>query len=351
MTAMVMSPQRRPVEALQDDFYLEALSHPTLDGWWRDRITLAPDHQAMARHGIAIMFSDGWRDYFLWPMTQAYRDFAPLAKSRARLIVGPWEHASSDGVLPYTYQQFAVLWLDRWLRGIDNGVDRLPRVLIYVQGPNQWRFESNWPLPDARKTRLYLRSQRSGTSRSGNDGTLSTAPPGSNDPAVFYRYVPGDANTAGNGGAQPAGDQSVEEATGLTWTTAPLELPTEVTGPLALRVWASADTADTDFVVEVTDVAPDGSSTDVTRAWLKATHRVSDTDPTPLVPGTIYPFSLEVWPTSYVFQAGHRIRLAINGADIPGRLPNPNPATQSFYQDATHPSYLELPTIGESGVP
>jgi uncharacterized protein len=125
-----------------DDFHLEALNHPTLDTWWSSRITLAPDHQVMARAGMAILFSDGWEDYFLWPEQRAYRDFAPLAGSRARIIIiGPWEHASNNGALPYAYQQFAVLWCDRFLQGIRNGVHKFPRVLVYVQGPNQWRFE------------------------------------------------------------------------------------------------------------------------------------------------------------------------------------------------------------------
>jgi putative CocE/NonD family hydrolase len=341
--------------ALMEDFYVEALSHPTLDTWWTSRITLAPDHQAMAKAGLAILFSDGWQDYFLWPMQRVYRDFAPHAGSRARLIIGPWSHASNDGVLPYTYQEFAVLWCDRFLKGVNNGVDKLPKVLIYVQGPNQWRFEKDWPIPDARATRLYMHSVKSGTSSSANDGTLSVAAPTTGDAPATQAYIPAATATSGNGGAQPSGDQSAQETfASLTWTTAPLSSPTEVTGPIIVNFWASADATDTDFVVQITDVSSNETattSTDVTRAWLRGSHRTSDSNPTPLVPGTPYLFSIEVWPTSYVFQPGHRIRLAIYGQDVPGRIPDANPAARTFYQDAAHPSYVELPVIGTATLP
>ena len=121
-----------------------------------------------------------------------------------------------------------------------------------------------------------------------------------------------------------------------------------------MNFWASADTTDTDFVVQITDVSSNGittTSTDVTRAWLRGSHRTSDSNPTPLVLGTPYQFSIEVWPTSYVFQAGHRIRLAIYGQDVPGRIPESNASARTFYQDATHPSYVQLPVIGTATLP
>jgi uncharacterized protein len=150
------------------------------------------------------------------------------------------------------------------------------------------------------------------------------------------------------------GQSAQEAASALTWTSSPLTLPTEVTGPIIVNFWASANVTDTDFVVQVTDVASNAAtttSTDVTRAWLRASHRASDTNPTPLAPGTIYPFSIEVWPTSYVFQPGHRIRLAMYGENVPGRIPNSNPAVRTFYEDAAHPSYIQLPVIGQNTVP
>ena len=106
--------------------------------------------------------------------------------------------------------------------------------------------------------------------------------------------------------------------------------------------------ADTDFVVEVTDVAPDGTSRQVGRGWLNAARAFSRSNPQPLVPGARYHFSVEVWPTSYVFPAGHRIRVDLSGSDccVLGADPNPLPAGVTVYQDAAHPSHLEVPVIG-----
>ena len=70
-----------------------------------------------------------------------------------------------------------------------------------------------------------------------------------------------------------------------------------------------------------------------------------------VIPGTPYQFSIEVWPTSYVFQPGHRIRLAIYGQDVPGRIPDSNASVRTFYQDAAHPSYVQLPVIGTATLP
>lgn len=71
----------------------------------------------------------------------------------------------------------AVSWMDRHLRGIDNGIDREGKALIYVQGPNQWRMESQWPIPDTQRVKLYLLADRSGSIGSINDGSLLPTPP------------------------------------------------------------------------------------------------------------------------------------------------------------------------------
>jgi len=106
---------------------------------------------------------------------------------------------------------------------------------------------------------------------------------------------------------------------------------------------------DTDFVVEITDVAPDGTSTQMGRGWLNAPRFFSRSHPQPLAPGHIYRFNVQIWPTSYVFQAGHRIRVDLSGSDCcapVGEDPNPSPAKVTVYQDAQHPSYIDIPVIG-----
>jgi putative CocE/NonD family hydrolase len=221
-----------------------------------------------------------------------------------------------------------------------------PRSLR-IEGPNQWRFERAWPIPDTRETRLYLRAAVNGDGTSVNDGTLTTERPGPREASVSYDYSPtGPFNQSGGNGPRLTNDQRADEALGLSWTSEPLQVPTETTGWWYLTFWVSATAPDTDFVVEVTDVAPDGTSTQIGRGWLNASHAFSNADPQPLVPGEVYKFTAEIWPTAYVFPAGHRIRVALSGSDSLGTAPNAHAATVSVYQDASHPSHIDIPVIG-----
>jgi putative CocE/NonD family hydrolase len=155
-------------------------------------------------------------------------------------------------------------------------------------------------------------------------------------------------NNAGGGGTRPTGDQRPDEANQLTWTAKPVTVPTEITGWPRLKFWASSTAPDTDFVAEITDVAPDGTSTTIGRGWLNGPQSFSRTKPLPLVRGKVNAFDMELWPMSYVVQKGHRIRVDLSGSDSPGTAVNPLKSTVALYQDAAHPSALELPIIGTS---
>ncbi|WP_187119785.1 CocE/NonD family hydrolase C-terminal non-catalytic domain-containing protein [Numidum massiliense] len=82
---------------------------------------------------------------------------------------------------------------------------------------------------------------------------------------------------------------------------------------MALNLWAETNAADIDFVVQVSDVAPDGTSTAVTAGYLNAQRSKSRSTPEPITPGKIEPYQIDILPTSYVFKKGHRIRLSIAG--------------------------------------
>jgi putative CocE/NonD family hydrolase len=156
---------------------------------------------------------------------------------------------------------------------------------------------------------------------------------------------------------RPDGDQRAAERKVLTWTTAPLPVATEVTGYPHVSLWAASSTTDGDMVFGLNDVAPDGRSTQVVQGYLNVPHRASLSDPTPLVPGQAQKIELDLLPTAYVFQPGHRLRLALAGAAsaAPGlpfpQGPGPNPAafTWTVLQDAEHPATLALPIIGTAG--
>ena len=247
----------------------------------------------------------------------------------------PW-HENHDIVLR---------WYDHWLKGIDTGVMDDPPIRILVQGTNQWRYENEWPLARTRWTRLHL----------GVQGSLRGESPGWNERPDRF------SNAAG---LQPGG-----KLPSLRYATASLAQDMEVTGPIALVLYASISTADTNWIVEINDVDPEGSEKRVSIGWLKATHRELDesrskpykpfhphTGSIPVEPGKIYEYSIEICDTSWVFKAGHRIQLVIKAQDAPWegtsyiyRLSNHLAASRETRHTVHHtpeyPSHLLLPVI------
>jgi hypothetical protein len=139
----------------------------------------------------------------------------------------------------------------------------------------------------------------------------------------------------------------------------------EVTGPVSVVLYARTTAPDTDFTAKLVDVAPDGTAINLSNGIQRASFRESLEHPTPIVPGEVYQYKINVWPTSNRFLKGHKIRLEISSSDYPQFAPNPNtgaafgttsetrPATQTILHDADHPSALILPVIpaGASGTP
>lgn len=310
--------------------------------YWRHG-SLRPHYETIEAATLMIC---GWADcYRNWPL----RTFAGL-RCPKRLVLGPWGHEWPDRAYPgpnIDYLDVCVRWFDRWLGGAQLGDDDGPPIALYVQhyhppapilatAPGAWRAEEEWPIPGATTRALYL-----------GDGVLDAMPP-VEERRDLLDYVPTvgvtvplDCMGGSIPGLQPI-DQRADEAYSLTYTT-PLDAELEVIGyPLAvLYVSATADVAF--FSVKISDVAPDGRSTFVTRGLLNATRRDSLRDPEPLVPGQVYELRIELDCCAWVFPAGHRLRLAIAGSDWPNIWPAPYPSTHTILRGPDHPSRLEVP--------
>jgi hypothetical protein len=145
----------------------------------------------------------------------------------------------------------------------------------------------------------------------------------------------------------------------LVYSTAPLEQDLEVTGPVTLDLYASSSAADTDFTGKLVDVMPDGRAINLTEGILRARYRESTRVATPIVPGKIYEYKIDLWSTSNVFLKGHRIRLEVSSSNFPRFDRNLNTgkdassssefvkATNTIYHDAQHPSALVLPVVAQ----
>ena len=124
----------------------------------------------------------------------------------------------------------------------------------------------------------------------------------------------------GREGALPfylADDQRADEAYSLTFTTTPLDREVRILGWPKVVLHASSSAEIATFVVKLADVAPDGHSALIVDGSLNGTRRQSLTDPSPMRPGEVYELNIPMWPTGWVIKPGHRLRVAISGADFP----------------------------------
>ena len=390
--------RRDEVPGVESEYSL-AMGNPWYNDFWQERSATREDIERLARSGLPALMSTGWDSYMVDAASRPYTWMrAAGAGSRAKLVIGPWRHsamfsgaslggepAPGEMIQPYRGFDIQLMWLDRWLGGKDNGIDAEPPVLIYVQGPNEWRYEQDWPLPDENRVKLFLTATSTGTVASLHDGSLA----GQLGQPAAHRYT-FDAATSRNpvdvsspnvvlvadgeprlgpddlppGAARPYGrlimDKSSYESHALTWTTAVLEEPAEITGYPKLVIWAAVSRPEASFVAELTDVAPapngDASwtSTQVTRGYLRAEAQFSRTGPTALRADDIYRFEIELQPTSYVVGAGHRIRVTLQGAAIDPSLDlnwqgpglNREPFSFTIHTGPEWASFVELPVIG-----
>ena len=144
----------------------------------------------------------------------------------------------------------------------------------------------------------------------------------------------------------------------LSYSTPALTEDIEVTGHVNLELYASSSAVDTDFTAKLVDVWPNGYAQNLTEGIVRARYRDSQEKATPLEPGKVYPFDLDLWSTSNVFLKGHKIRLEISSSNFPRFDRNLNTgkiaandqtsvkATNTIYYDAKHPSTLLLPVVG-----
>lgn len=360
-------------------FYLEWLAHRTPDDYW---IPSAPnaDYEQITAPALNI---SGWYDIFLWSTFQNYmgmkqRGGSEIARRNQRVIIGPWTHMNFSGSFPE--REFGpnansaaidlpgihLRWFDRWLKDEANSVDEEPPVTIFVMGIDEWRDESDWPLPDTEYRPYYLHSGGQANSLHG-DGRLSTEAP-SDEPPDVYLYNPlrpvptvgGQVILPGGNAMGPRDQREVEGRDDvLVYSTPVLDRPVEVTGPIELCLFVASSARDTDFTGKLVDVYPDGRAMILTEGILRARYRNSFTEPELLEPETVYELRLDLWATANVFLPGHRIRLEVSSSNFPRFDRNSNtggeiasetadqyqPAINRIFHEAAHPSRLILPVI------
>jgi putative CocE/NonD family hydrolase len=259
-----------------------------------------------------------------------------------------------------------VAWLDRFVKGIQNGIDHKARVRYFDLGDVTWHAAPSWHSVDTHLTQLFLSAKPSGTAPlSANDGTLATAAPTGGDAYQdSYVYNPTAGASVPMGKEGPDGflpyaplDQRADQPQGLTYTTPALTQPLHLAGPSELRFWAVTEGSDMAWVGRLEDVAPDGSASLITQGWLRASFRYVDParsqpgDPylpddrdTPVTIGETTMYRMDIWDTAYTLAPGHSLRLWLSSSDTPTHEPLDVAGRNLILHDATYPSQLLLGT-------
>ncbi|GEN58994.1 CocE/NonD family hydrolase [Acetobacter nitrogenifigens] len=365
-------------------YFYDTVAHPSRDGFW-EAFQIRTHYD---RVKVPVLAFDGWYDSFLNGAVNNFNGMrtdggSPDARTHQRLIIGPWEHIGwgrPDAIVSPRLKDIGpvanspvnaltVQFMDHVLKGKDNGFADGPRVDYFTMGENRWHVARSFPIEGTQYVPWYLGSAGRANSSMG-DGTLTQKFSKQGSSSDQFVYDPSNPVPSAGGhsccswtsGPQGQFDQSpVEQRPDvLVYTSAPLKSPVNVTGPITVDLFAATDAKDTDFTAKLVDVAPDGRAINLNNGIIRARYRESLSNPVPIIPGKVYEYRIKVWPTSNLFQTGHRIRLEISSSDYPQFAPNPNTgealgdahgavrASQTIWHDATHQSSVVLPILPET---
>jgi putative CocE/NonD family hydrolase len=374
-----------PIDHLQNDpMFTTYLTRPFDSPFYRASSVI----NRLTELQMPILHLEGWYDAFTRGQMQLIGRLIDLERAGRvggpnYAIVGPWNHGDSHFLAHKPFDQRILDWYRHWLDGAPAPAwFSEPRVTycLMLQARNgdcQWQRSDSWPPSDTTYAPHYLQPANAiGGARA----------PGAGVQLGSWTYNP----TAGQGEngfskwdnaagvpQRDANQAQEDEWKGLTFSTAPLDKPLDIHGPIELSLRASttplpaADNGvagfpqldppylDTDFVVKLADVAPDGTSTLIQTGFLRASHRLYDRKRTtyagkrvlqpfhwhdqdhlaPPLADTPYRYEIEVWPTAKRFAAGHRLRIALYSADTANHLTLLKPVTNTVWGG----SYLLLP--------
>lgn len=344
------------------------LGQPLFNHFWKhfDTRLVADRVNAPAIHAT------GWYDTFLAGAIEAFQARqqrgGPGARGNQKLLIGPWTHfwpslgltQLGDFEIPevglhppidLSYKR----WFDHYLKGIDNGIEREPAITYYVMGPfngepssgNVWRHASSWPVPHT-PTPLYLCSENKLVK---NVAEATSSKVSYVDDPLNPVPTLGGRNLFIDSG--PKDQRSIESRSDVkVFTTEPLLEDIEVTGSVIAKIFFAADTPDTDLVVRLSDVYPDGRSILITDGIVRL--GTLGYDKTLDRPCEV---EVDLASTSLVFAKGHRIRISLASSNYPRYEKNRNigffgtytgekqVAEHTIYFGGAYPSRLILPVV------
>lgn len=349
----------------------------------------------IAENGIAVFLVGGWHDAFQRGAPLNYAALqnacaglpvhAPMrpgqsVADRIRLLMGPWYHVSDFGGLHM--QQLQLRWFDHWLKDDPDAEIAGSAFTFQPVGNSRWFHTSEYPVPAATPTRLYLSESGRLTSEPAAQQTCATLPYRARGPMTgrsMEQWTLGLNSFARAQLGRPIRyDQANHVQPGaLSYITEEFTAPALVAGPITLTVQATADSTETLWVAHLDDVGPDGAGRPLTQGALLGSHRALDPERTwylpdgtvlrphhistrdavvPVEPGELTRYDIEIFPTAALIAAGHRLRLTLTTYDSPHLVPTV-PAQQALAggsyrlaQGGPAPSFIVIPLADPDAV-
>ena len=321
------------------------------DGAFWDRASARGQYEKIRVPGYHI---GGWYD--------GYRNSLPRmlenVQAPVKAMIGPWDHYFPHNAWPepqIEWRHEAVRWFDQWLKGEDTGILQEPDFAVYVRNyhapdptldrvSGYWRWEDDWPIERIENHSWYAHANHS----------LSTAPAENATHSMTYKPsigLEGGGPTMWWGSILP--DQQPMDDYSLVYDSEILDAPLEILGRPVARLRVSANATRANWVVRVSDVAPDGQVTQVAGAAFNGTHRISAREPSDVVPGEEFDLNINLHFTSWVFPKGHRIRIAVSNAIWPMLWPTPMQMKSTLAIGGNNGARIDLPVVppGEENAP
>lgn len=362
-------------ERAQDDAMLlaEVYARPRFDSWWRER--------QLSAYPVAapVLYVGSVHD--LWPRS-TFEMFRWISPAGGKVVLTPGEHSTPD-ISGWWGGGFtdgpARGWLDHYLKGVTNNIEKSPPLLAYAGrggdaaaqtvDTGRWVALSRWPGGGVNYQTLFLDA----TPQVGEPGFRSLAPsaptaaPGSTPTALVMSPASGvSGEGTPNYAKQPNGAQQPDDAQALVFETPVLTKDLTVAGPVVVRLWSTLAAADLTFALRLNDVWPDGTSNYVSSGFLAASQAGTfdnaqsvrsgkqivrpyyrNDSPRTVAPGSLREYVIEVWNVANVFGAGHRLRLTVAANNAVWRASATSGPAAVVYQDADHPSRVVLPVVAD----